>query len=121
MNGRTKDIEAYEKWRTVRLAVIFIFVVAIVAVNFAYSSYYSYASGTSVYSQVSAGIFSVVWGIVGFLLLLLFVIGAVYWFRYGWRGHFFNSRWAEMILMKRYVRGEISYKQYKEMLKRIRE
>ncbi len=117
------DADTYERWRTIRLAIIFAFVIAVIAVSLVLSynsSFYYTGSMMFPYMISSGGVY--IWNIVGVLFSILFIIWVISWFLhpYSWYSYSFRNYRAERILKERYARGEISYKAYKDMLDKIR-
>ncbi len=117
------DIDSYERWRTIRLAIILAFVIAVIAVAIvlSYNSNFYYTGGMMSPYIINVG-GAYVWNIVGVLFGVLFIIWVISWFLhpYSGYGYSFRSYRAERILRERYARGEISYKTYRDMLNKLR-
>lgn len=107
-----KDYD-YEKWRTIRLGLILLFVFAVIAFSIMFPHYYISYPAMPVMQPL---LFGFIWLILIIVIMFMFawVVSAI--FRSGPLG----KSEAERILRKRYARGEITYKQYREMINKLR-
>lgn len=109
------DIDSYEKWRAIRLAIIFGFVLAVIAIFSNNNSNYGYISGMAPLYTINIG-WIYVWNIVGILFGVLLIMWIISWFL---RPHGRDYH-AERVLKERYAMGEISYRTYVDMLNKLR-
>ncbi len=117
----SKIIDRIEFWRSIRLLIVFGFVIVLVFIGTYYSGHLNSVNMPFYYPQFY--FYNMIWGFIGFVIFVLLI----FWlFSRSWRYSYSNipsnknsyhDYRAVRYLQRRYARGEITKKEYDQIIR----